>query len=336
MKNRTILFTFILLIASFSISLGNAAQPGVWNAGGTVFTMLYPEDSLSFKKVQMENEKLFIHIYNGFAVVKGEYNFKNTTSDTLEFRMGYPVNGIYAGGSNEINEVYLDSLSQFRISRNGTELPLTKTPHSDYGQIMSFSDNWFVWDMIFLPQERQTIEVFFLVNTNEAQIRKGYQTERKNAFIYLLESGSVWKQPIRKGEFLIAFKDLELSSVAGLSAGFPFRANEQKNMLYGEFTNLSPTIEDNLVITYSQENSDFDFETIVDNSTSYYRDIQEFSQQNYSALNFEPIEFGSPYEVNGNLFNSPFGLILVFLLGVVLTVAGLLAFFIFRRKRSHK
>ncbi|PHK03737.1 hypothetical protein VF10_38295, partial [Nostoc linckia z13] len=89
-------------------TLANAAQPGIWNAGGKVFTMLYPEDSLSFKKVQMQQERIYIQLYKGFAVVKGTYIFKNTSNENLQFKMGYPVNGIYSGGETDLNQITLD------------------------------------------------------------------------------------------------------------------------------------------------------------------------------------------------------------------------------------
>lgn len=104
---------FLIVIATSQKLFANAAQPGIWNAGGTVFTMLYPEDSLTFKKVQMVEEKIYIQLYKGYAVVKGNYLFKNTTNEKLNFKMGYPVNGIYYGGEIDLNEVTLEQLEQF-------------------------------------------------------------------------------------------------------------------------------------------------------------------------------------------------------------------------------
>src|SRR5690606_30678231 len=111
-----LLVTVLLLVAvtSSQKALANASQPGVWNAGGTVFTMLYPEDSLTFKKVQMQQERIYIQLYKGYAVVKGVYLFHNTTNEKLNFKMGYPVIGIYSGGDVDMNQVTLDSLSQLK------------------------------------------------------------------------------------------------------------------------------------------------------------------------------------------------------------------------------
>ena len=222
-----LLFCWILLPQK---ALANAAQPGIWNAGGKVFTMLYPEDSLSFKKVQMQQERIYIQLYKGFAVVKGTYIFKNTSNQNLQFKMGYPVNGIYSGGANDLNQITIDSLSQFKIKANERWLNLIKENHPELnnneGNVNPFSDNWIVWQMAFAPNETQTVEVYFIVNTNDAQVRKGYNLENRNAFIYLLESGSVWHQPIEKGNFYVQLKDgLTPENLQGLSEGFSFKFN---------------------------------------------------------------------------------------------------------------
>src|SRR5690606_7174654 len=191
-REGLIIVIFLIALTSSQKVFANASQPGVWNAGGTVYTMLYPEDSLTFKKVQMQQERIYIQLYKGYAVVKGEYIFKNTTSEKLNFKMGYPVNGIYSGGSVDLNQVQIDKLNQFKIKANESWLPLVEQQNGEYGKIYSFGDNWKVWQMEFLPDETKTVQVYFIVNTNNGTVSKGYNRERKNAFIYLLESGSVW------------------------------------------------------------------------------------------------------------------------------------------------
>ena len=74
MKN----FHYLLIVLLGSLFLvSNSAQPGVWNAGGSgSFTLLYPEDSIANKKNQMKSEDIFMQLYKGFAIVKGNYYFK--------------------------------------------------------------------------------------------------------------------------------------------------------------------------------------------------------------------------------------------------------------------
>lgn len=290
---------FLLMAVVFSQkAFANAAQPGIWNAGGTVFTMLFPEDSLTFKKVQMQQERIYIQLYKGYAVVKGTYLFRNTTGEKLNFKMGYPINGIYSGGDVDLNEVKLDSLSQFKIRAKDEWLSLQEKPNREYDNIIAFSDNWKVWEMTFAPNESQTVEVYFIVNTNEAGVRSGYNSERKNAFIYLLESGSVWHQPIEKGNFYIQLMDgLTPKDVQGLSSGFGFQYNETHQLYSGIKTNFSPTPKDNLVATYYERNEHFVFDKALVQTESLFAKIDELSNLPLETLTYNETEIGDPYEV---------------------------------------
>ena len=134
MKTISKLFAIILLFFGVAKTFANSAQPGIWSAGGKVFTMLYPEDSATFKKVQMQEERIFIQLYKGFAVVKGWYQFRNTKNETLNFKMGYPVNGIFSGGETHLNQITLDSLSSFRIFSQQKPLEILLQPNKkDFG-----------------------------------------------------------------------------------------------------------------------------------------------------------------------------------------------------------
>ena len=308
---------FYLLLPT--ISWANAAQPGIWNAGGTVYTMLYPEDANTFKKVQMQQERIFIQLYKGFAVVKGTYVFKNTSNEYLQFKMGYPINGIYSGGENDLNQIILDSLSQFKIKANNRWLTLEEEKYTEINtnaqNINAFSDNWKVWQMLFAPNEIQKVEVYFIVNTNEARIRKGYNIEKRNAFIYLLESGSVWKNNIEKGEFYIQLMDgLTPENVQGISNGFGFKFNTQYQIFAGQKTNFTPTPKDNLIINYSQFNENFSFEKVINQTNELFAKIDQMSQLSFESLTYSTIKLGNPYEVESTFEGALPGLLTLFVI----------------------
>lgn len=299
--------SFLLMaIVLHQKTFANAAQPGIWNAGGTVYTMLYPEDANTFKKVQMQQERIFIQLYKGFAVVKGTYVFKNTSNEYLQFKMGYPINGIYSGGANDLNQIILDSLSQFKIKANNRWLTLEDENHPEINtnsqNINAFSENWKVWQMNFSPKEIQRVAVYFIVNTNEAKIRKGYDIEKRNAFIYLLESGSVWKDKIKKGEFYIQLMNgLTPENVHGVSEGFGFKFNSQYQIFAGQKTNFSPTPKDNLIINYSEFNENFSFENAIKQTNELFAKIDQMSQLSFESLTYSTIKLGNPYEVESTI-----------------------------------
>jgi len=300
-------------------TFANAAQPGIWNAGGTIYTMLYPEDANTFKKIQMQQERIFIQLYKGFAVVKGTYVFKNTTNEHLQFKMGYPINGIYSGGENDLNQIILDSLSQFKIKANNKWLLLEKENHPEINtntqNINAFSDNWKVWQMQFAPNEIQKVAVYFIVNTNEARIRKGYDIEKRNAFIYLLESGNVWKKNIEKGEFYIQLMNgLTPENIQGISEGFGFKFNTQYQIFSGQKANFTPTPKDNLIINYSQFNENFSFENVIKQTNELFAKIDQMSQLSFESLTYSNIVLGNPYEVESTIGGALPGLITLFVI----------------------
>ena len=196
MNRICIVFKLVLLLY---ILCSNVSQPGVYNSGGMAFTMLFPEDSLAYKKIQMREERIYIQLYKGYAVVKGVYQMVNTTSEKLSFKMGYPIKGIYHGGEVERNEVSFDSIYKFKVKSNGNELPILTNQFGDTNQVMTFvNQNWLTWQMDFLPNQKNLITVYFIVNTNNGKVSRGYSRDYLNVFTYLLESGKVWKQKIKK------------------------------------------------------------------------------------------------------------------------------------------
>ncbi len=151
------IFYIFILCVSCSFLTSNSAQPGVWNAGGSgTFTLLYPEDSIAYKKIQMKSEKIFMQLYRGFAVVKGNYHFKNTSKDTLRIKVGYPINNVFENiNYNEyVNQVTVDNLYKVKGFVNQKELPLFKEPNAN-------KENWYVWEVVFPPKKLQNLQFTF-------------------------------------------------------------------------------------------------------------------------------------------------------------------------------
>ncbi len=325
-------FLVILALASFQKALANASQPGIWGAGGKVYTMLYPEDSLAFKKVQMQQERIFIQLYKGYAVVKAWYQFKNTTSEQLRFKMGYPVNGIYNGGEVDLNQVHLDSLGSFKIFAEQKPLEIVRQPITDangeinYNQnerVSTFSENWYVWQMDFAPNQTQEVVVYFIVETNNAGVTRGYERENYNAFIYLLESGSVWKNPIERGDFYMQLQDgLTANKVQGMSQNFGFKFNDNQTCFWGQKLNFTPTPTDNLVVTYAEKMETFNFNSVLLKSETLYQNIDKFSQLDFQNLSFSNYNAKSPYEVETTFWGA-FPFILTILVIVLPVLIGL-------------
>lgn len=322
MKNY---FKYIILFICSAFLISNAAQPGVWNAGGSgTFTLLYPEDTIAYKKIQMKSEDIFMQLYKGFATVKGNYHFKNTSKDTLKIKVGYPINNVFEniGHHNYANQVTVDGLYKIKGLVNGKEATIYQKPNSE-------NDNWYVWEIAFPPNKITDFTVYFLVNTNNAKTTKGYNSEQKNAFIYLIETGSLWKSPIEKGSFYTQFKDDISIDNAKASSPTMLFFDKEKATLKFSLSDYGKTPDENFVITYSEKIEDFDFENISQKSESYFKEIDAFSSKDFKTFSFDEIDLPNAYKVGG-IGNNVIGFIFYFTVYGIPILLGIVVFIILR------
>lgn len=314
--------------------ISNSAQPGVWNAGGSgTFTLLYPEDTIAYKKIQMKSENIFMQLYKGFAAVKGNYYFKNTTKDTLKIKVGYPVNNVFENISHNqyANHVTVDGLYKIKGFINGKEADIYKKPNTQ-------NNNWYVWEIAFPPSKITSFTVYFLVNTNNAKITEGYNSENKNAFIYLIETGSLWKSPIENGNFYTQFKDDISMENAKASAPTKLFFDKNKTTLKFSLSNYGKTPDPNFVITYSEKIENFDFKEITKNSDAYFKEIDRFSKEDFNSFTFNETTMPSAYKVDG-ISNNVIGAIFYLTVYGVPILLGILSLIILRflyKKFKHK
>ncbi len=287
---RALGFIFLasILFSSHQFVNANAAQPGIFNAGGDAgFRPLFSEDSSFVKTIQMKSEQITIDLFPGYAVVYGQYEMYNHTDSTLTFNMGYPVNSIFGTG-NEIGSdahfIMVDSLHNFQSKNNTVK---TKSDNND--------GKWYYWQQSFTPKSSTSISVKFVVNTNNGHVRKGYTKRNYNAFLYLLESAATWKNPIEKGNIVVYLngeltkKDIKGSQPSTLSY------SKEQNALYYNFENKTPKPSDNLILTYGKKIEDFNFENILDDIGNKYAVIEQKAAATI-ANDVKEIIFDDPFD----------------------------------------
>lgn len=333
---RTILTSLLILAFHFSIS-ANIAQPGMWQAGGMGnYALMFPQDSLAFQKIQMKKERVSILLHKGFAVVKGEYWMHNNTDQTITIKTGYPINGFAEGDNSTLVQAIFDELHGLKILIDGKNTPLIKE------QKMG---DWYVWNNTFPKNTTTKVEVYFLMDTNQARVRKGYEVDYSNGFVYLLETGAVWKQPIVEGEIRIQTSDdLKLENLKGVFPSDFFEENGTHQTLKGHFTNLSPTEKNNIIIRYGQQIKNFDFEKIVNQRDKYFTEADKLSQINFENTNFNKSIFPSPFNIPSFEKNKlgipqPTGLIGWFKIafwGIIALFVFLISRFAYKRIRKTK
>lgn len=327
-----------ILVLLSKVCLANVAEPGIWSSGGVAnYALLFPEDSACFQRVQMEREKVMIHLYRGFAVVKGVYWMRNSSKDTIRMKAGYPVNSAYTDHMNRGRlTVNFDDLCKLEVESNGTLCNYTKTRQKNAGNGPDVE--WYVWQNFFLPDTLTKIEIRFIVKTNDAKMRDGYSINSDNVFVYLLESGAAWKQPIGEGEIIIELKDnIAPDEIRGISSGKQdFFLDEGKNILYYHFLNLTPHRDSsNIIIAYGKQNHFLDFENITRNSDKYFMDLEQLEQTSLSTLTGKPFYPGNPFDF-GSEWSNPFLSLSLLLVGGIAGIILLILFAtgIFKRKKE--
>ena len=286
------IFLIIPILIIGQSSFANSAQPGIWQAGGTgVFTLHYPEDSYGYKKIRMQSEQIYMKLYPGFAVVKGTYVFENTEDSTINIKVGYPINNVFPemNRGGKLNNVWFDELYGIKANWDGLDAPLLKDTFT----------NWYVWNGVFAPNQKTTFNVYFIVNTNNAQQIQGYNKSYNNSFIYLIETGSIWKSPIDSGDFYVFLEEkIDFSSLRS-NRNSDLGWNNKKRALYMHLEDYGYEPDENLVITYNNRMDSFDFNSILEKSERYFLELDSYEKLEIKKLKFETFQSKSPYDVKG-------------------------------------
>ncbi|MFK8008782.1 MAG: hypothetical protein AB8H03_20650 [Saprospiraceae bacterium] len=324
---KKLISSLLLIFFLQNFTFGNIAQPGMWQAGGMGnFSLLYAQDSSAFQKIQMINERVSVLLHPGFAIVKGEYWMKNDTDSTLTIKTGYPINSSAESNSRTLMQISFDELYGLKVLVNDMETPLLKEQKDD---------NWYVWNNTFSKNATTKIVVYFLMNTNQAQVSQGYTKDYSNGFVYLLETGAIWKQPILKGEIRIQAKDdLRIKNIRGAFPQDFFNINSSQKILQGQFTNLSPVAENNIVISYGDQLNNFDFKKILTQQTKYFSEVDKLSNLDLGALEFTPHHFDDPFEIPSFDGIRPTGLfswITLIFYFIIALFSALVLFFTYKR-----
>lgn len=263
----------------------------------------------------------------------------NETAEPVSIRVGYPLNASFDGNTGNREEVQFDSLYALRAFVNGLPVAIIAQPPGEVGN-PGDNDNWYIWNTNFPPGDTTRVDVYFIVNTNETTISKGYDRDHNNGFIYLLETGATWKQPIVKGEIrLRLMDDLTADDIKGVSPETTLRLHSDAKTMMMQFQNLSPTGEDNLVISYTPNLSDFEFAEILTRENALLEAIELFAAENLNHSDFQPHDFGDPFEVSANSGWWIGALFLIMIYGIpllALFVVILLGYQIFRMIKNRK
>lgn len=327
----------LLLTGIGRTAFSNAAQPGFWSASGfSEFVPLVRADSQAVGKIRMQSEFVAIHVYRGFAVVKGTYRMRNLHGETVTFTAGYPL----WNRKNELGSYLLntrpDSLARFRVLVNGQ-----LQPHSllaDSGDYAHEQQKWYAWKNTFGPMEEKVFTVYFMVEIPESSMRKGYDRYKTRPFIYITESGSTWQHPIERADILVVLKDgLELKHVEGIWPLRDIRTRDRDRLLYS-FRNKTPSDTDNLVLAFSRDAGPADGFSIAQawsKADSYYAGMD--AEKAPESLNgWEPARMKDFRQLENTFSGNWIWMLIIIIPALLLVALIVLVVWVVRRIRRRK
>lgn len=306
----------LLLLVSTLLSFGNIARPGIWGGGsGSDFFPLYPSDTTSLKQISMAREHVLIHVYSGFAVVKGTYYMYNSADTAVSLTVGYPINGEYP--QQQLFAVDVTELHNLHINVAGNTTDYTKASETNVAvqNYTNHIDNWYVWQANFKPKDTTVIEVYYMVKTS-ANIRAGYSHKPGMAVTYVLESGRAWAGNIGQGLIEIVLRDgLETSDINGAIPKSILLAND--TLLRYSFTQLEPSADNNIVLWFTDNAKGGNFDRAQGNYMSYYAALD--------AVNYTQVSSGKLKVLEADNFSAetPSS---IFMQGLILLLIGIVIF----------
>lgn len=329
-------FLLLLILLQPVISLC-VPQSGVWRSGGIANYSLISSDSVLCSYIQIQEQKVLIQLYPGFAVTKTTYQMSNTGMDTITLEAGFPVNSKYESSFNyELCNIYFENSYSLKVIANGKICDVTLDSRlEDPASAYPVKQDWYVWKNIFPPGSITEIEIYSLVNTGNSEMTSGWSHSYDDVFVYMLHSKMAFKEPITSGEIFIQLMDeLESGDIKGISPSI-FKIDHTKGILHYQFTNLLSKDYSNIIVSYDHANTSTGYASANAKSENYFKAIDELENFNFASLQLKTFNPGDHLDFQSNTddpilkFLFFIGGIVVVIIFVVLSITG-----VFRSKKS--
>lgn len=245
---------------------------------GRTLTSPATKNTKNITKIQMQSEVVRIDLYPGVGVVKGEYHMVNTSPETVNLQVGYPVNGSNDREvSDELYHYLYSDLYHLKVLVNGREVVSNKI-NIGKGE----REKWYVWPMEFTAKQAIDVTVYYMTDTWGSIQEPNYWitsgNKKLNLFQYILDSGAVWGKKIEKGTvFIKLHENLTNRDVLGVRPPKILRYNAQDHSIIYRFTNLKPTVASNIQINYGDRAPSQDFATASTKFQQYYQEVDRLT-----------------------------------------------------------
>jgi len=249
-------------------------------AGGSVATGAFR--AVGTNQIEMQNEDLAIRLYRDRATVRVDYVLKNT-GDAVDVTGGFPCLDVAPKGSK------CSEIEDYQFTADGRQLPY-RTENGDVASWKQVFDKDFVSIAEDSEEEeaKRTPRILWLSSTvhfekgESKNIRIQYEslyefsvsfvsfdgTWSDHHFRYLLSTARAWKGPIQKGKVTISAVTIDPGIVSIRPAN---RFESTPEGFVWEFTNLNPTLQDNIEVQLNDKFSTiFNYSAESDQDASWY------------------------------------------------------------------
>lgn len=245
---------------------GCAALWANWGsqASGSVATGGF--QAMGASQVEMLEESLVIELYRDRAKVRVDYTFRNT-GDAVDVTAGFPCLGLHVDEKDyiEVEDYVLTAGGgpvPYRI-RTGNVRNWRRLFTREYLDMVGVTDEppgadcrecrlwWFVSTVRF--EKGETKQVAIRYESRYENSEGGYSDDadfNPDVFRYLLSTASVWKGPIQKGKVVIKAVTIDAAPLMIRPAR---RFQKTAEGFVWEFTNLRPTLADNIEVNLNNK-----------------------------------------------------------------------------------
>jgi hypothetical protein len=255
--------TFLLICGLFSLCASPLFANWGGDAGGSVATGAFR--AMGTNQVEMQTEILNIRLYHGRAKVQVDYVLKNT-GDAVDVTAGFPCLGV----SPKLNNC--SEIEDYKLTADGKEIPY-RTQKGDVKNWKRIFDQDFLAIADMGSEESElTPRIFWLSSTvhfekgESKSIKIQYESlyeysgggfsddsdENNDYFRYLLSTARTWKGPIQQGRITINAVTIDPNSIT-ITPGNRFKKTPDGYVW--EFTDLKPTLDDDIAINMNNKYS---------------------------------------------------------------------------------
>lgn len=298
--SRSILLGFVLiLLPKFCFAV---PEPGIHSSGGLVSFSFIEKRLFKPDTIELIDEKVWIQVYQGFAVVRAEYRIANLSDDTLEIDGWMPAHNCERAQSGFFGccEICFHDSTQFAVYQDSEECEVLRVPRS-MSESYSPVTKWNYWQNKISPNSETVVSIYSIVETCGSLIIDGWSQSNENILVYHNIPNSIPTFNSHPIMYVIQLMDnLNLDDVWGANPQVGYVDISNQLIIYHISPDSSLSPRQALILCHKQETSTCKFLSAINNSELYFEKIRKFSQSSLTKK-LTPHSFSNPFKFESSV-----------------------------------